>query len=264
MCGRYVSSSPPDEIARYFGVEALGEKLLEANNGTEEGLAPRYNVAPSAQVPVVRVKEARRELDLLHWGLVPFWAKDLRIGNKMINARSETVAEKNAFKRPLKRRRCIVPVDGFYEWETLTTPEQGGGGAGVGKKSSKPKKQPWYITRVDGDVFAIAGLWETWRGPDRDDSEHVESCTMLTGPPNDKMATIHHRMPVVLPPDAWERWLDPDYQDVDELQRLFVAAPSELITMHRVSPEVNNARNRGPQLIEPYEPDEGTLFSAAP
>ena len=234
MCGRFVSSSAPDEIARYFGVDAIGEKVLE----------PNYNTAPSSDVYAIRERDDQRVLDALHWGLVPFWAKDLKIGNRMINARSETVAEKSSFKRAFAKRRCIIPVDGFYEWE---------------KVAGRKHKQPWYIQRRDGDPFAFAGLWEVWRGPDRDGSAEIHSCTIITGAANDSMAEIHDRMPVMLPPDAWDTWLDPDVADIELLGRYLVAAPSELLVKHRVSPEVNNARNRGAHLIEPYEPDSPTL-----
>ncbi|MGI9600535.1 MAG: SOS response-associated peptidase [Acidimicrobiales bacterium] len=239
MCGRFVSSSTPDEIARYFGVDAIGEKVLE----------PNYNTAPSSTIYTVRERDEQRVLDAVHWGLVPFWAKDLKIGNRMINARSETLAEKNAFKRPFAKRRCIIPGDGFYEWE---------------KVPGQKNKQPWYITRRDGDPFAFAGLWERWREPTDDgepdpDVEPLISATIITGSPNESMAEIHHRMPVMLPPDRWDAWLDPEMNDLAELASWFVPAPSELIQKHRVSTEVNNARNRGPHLIEPYEPEAPTL-----
>ena len=234
MCGRFVSASPPDEIAKYFGVDALGEKLLEADE-----YVPNHNVAPTTQILAVRDRvddgDRSRHLDRLHWGLIPFWAKDPSIGNRMINARAETVAEKNSFKRPLQRRRCIIPVDGFYEWWA---------------REGQKKKQPMYITRTDGDMFAFAGLWETWRGPDKDDSTYVESCTIITGAPNDKMAEIHHRMPIMLPPDRWDDWLDPELNDLEQLQSFFVSAPSELIRYHPVSLEVNNARNKGAHLAD--------------
>ena len=231
MCGRFVSSTAPDEIAKYFGVDTVSEQLL----------APNYNTAPSAPVYAVRQRDQERRLDVLHWGLVPIWAKDLRVGNRMINARAETLAEKNAFKRAYAKRRCIIPVDGFYEWEKI-----------AGQKT----KQPWYIYRPDGDPFAFAGLWEIWRGPDRDGSDEVHSCTIITGEPNDSMAEIHHRMPVMLPPDAWDTWLDPEINEFEALAPFLTPAPSALIANHMVSTEVNNARHRGAQLIAAHEPDQ--------
>ncbi|MGY6499650.1 MAG: SOS response-associated peptidase [Acidimicrobiales bacterium] len=227
MCGRYVSSSSPDEIASYFGAVLTAETLVE----------PEYNVAPTRNVWTVFDDGDTRRLDLARWGLVPFWAKDLSIGNRMINARSETVADKNAFKKAFRRQRCIVPADGFFEW----TSEPG-----------RRQKQPWFIHRPDGEPYAFAGLWETWRGPDRD-AEPVRTCTILTGAANEAMAPIHDRMPIMLPPDAWQTWLDPAQQDVEALGRFLVPAPPPLITFHPVSVEVNNARNHGAHLIEPVE-----------
>lgn len=228
MCGRFVSSTPPDELAKYFDVEAVAETVLE----------PDYNVAPSRDIYVVVETGGVRRLDTFRWGLVPFWAKDPSTGNKMINARAESVVEKNAYKHAFKKRRCIIPVDGFYEWRKVP-----------GQKT----KQPYYIQRADGEPLAFAGLWETWRP--KDDTERLtdplRSCTIITGEPNDKMAELHDRMPVMLPPSAWEAWLDPDNDDLDTLGKLLVPAPSELIVMHPVSTQVNNVRENTPELIEP-------------
>jgi len=237
VCGRYVAASAPDQIAAYFDVETLGETLIDPDRTPE----PNYNVAPTTQVPVVyESADSVRRLDLFRWGLVPFWAKDLKIGNKMINARSETAATKNAFRRPLRKRRCIIPADGFFEWQ---------------KVEGHNKKQPIFITRTDGDPFAFAGLYEVWRGPDRD-QEPLFSCTILTGKPNEKMATIHDRMPIMVAPDDWATWLDPAREEVEDLERLFAPAPSELITLTPVSTAVNNSRSSGAQLIDPIPPDE--------
>ncbi|OWY63527.1 hypothetical protein B7486_52620 [cyanobacterium TDX16] len=225
MCGRFVSATTPDEIAKYFDATPEPEALLE----------PSYNVAPTKDVYVVVEDGAVRKLDAFHWGLVPFWAKSPAAGNKMINARAETLAEKSAYKRAFAKRRCIIPADGFYEWA---------------KVEGQKKKQPMYIARTDGEPLAFAGLWEVWRGPENDGSDHLRSCTIITGAANDKMAEIHDRMPVLLPPDAWGTWLDPEVHDLDLLGRLLVPAPSSLITMHPVSTEVNNVRNDGPQLTE--------------
>ena len=229
MCGRYVSTTPPNQLANYFGATLTAEQLVE----------PEYNVAPTRDVWTVFDDGETRRLDLARWGLVPFWAKDLSIGNRMINARAETVAEKNAFKKAFRRQRCIIPADGFYEW---TKPE--------GQKT----KQPWFIHRPDGEPFAFGGLWETWRGPDRSD-EPIRTCTILTGAANEKMAAIHDRMPIMLPPDAWSTWLDPQVDDTDLLGRFLVPAPPELIAFHPVSTEVNNARNHGAHLTDPIQLD---------
>jgi len=234
MCGRFVSATSPDEIAKYFDASTVDEALLE----------PSYNVAPTNDVYVVVEEpgpsgrepgEARvRRVEAFHWGLVPFWAKSPAVGNKMINARAETLAEKGAFKRAFTKRRCIIPADGFYEWAEVP--------------GQKKKKQPMYVERTDGAPFAFAALWEVWRGAENDDSDHLRSTTIITGQPNEKMAEIHDRMPVMLAPEAWETWLDPDVRDLELLGELLVPAPSSLITMHPVSTEVNDVRNDGPQM----------------
>lgn len=225
MCGRFVSATTPDEIAKYFDATPEAEALLE----------PSYNVAPTKDVYVVVDDGTTRKVDAFHWGLVPFWAKSPAVGNRMINARAETLAEKNAYRRAFAKRRCIIPADGFYEWAVV---------------EGQKKKQPMYVQRADGEPLAIAGLWEVWRGPEADGGEVLRSCTIITGEPNEKMAEIHDRMPVLLPPDAWASWLDPELDDLDLLGRLLVPAPSSLIAVHPVSTEVNNVRNDGPQLIE--------------
>jgi putative SOS response-associated peptidase YedK len=224
MCGRFVSSSTPDEIAKYFGVDEVAEAVLE----------PSYNVAPTNDVYTVLEDGGVRRLEAMHWGLVPIWADDPKIGNRMINARAETLADKNAYKHAYRKKRCIIPADGFYEWEKVT-----------GQKA----KQPWYIQAADGRPLAFAGLWEVWRGPDRKGDEVLHSCTIITGAPNEKMAEIHDRMPVILPPERWDTWLDRDQHDTDALDKLLVPAPPQAITLHRVSTEVNNVRNKGHHLI---------------
>jgi len=234
MCGRYVAATPPDELAKYFGAAAPPPDLT---------LAPNHNVAPTQTVYAVRERDGARSLDALHWGLVPFWAKDPKIGNRMINARAETVATKNAFRVALTRRRCIIPADGFYEWRRL--------------EGSK-HKQPMFISRPDGEPFAFAGLWEQWRDKDSPDEEgepfELHSCTIITCEANEAMAKVHDRMPVVLPPGAWDLWLDPAISDAEAATSLLVPAPPSLIRMHPVSTEVNSARNNGAHLIEPAEP----------
>ncbi|MGK2949168.1 MAG: SOS response-associated peptidase [Acidimicrobiales bacterium] len=230
MCGRFVSAAPPDQVAAYFGTEA-----------PEAVLDPGYNVAPTNDVYAVLADGSTRHLDAFHWGLVPSWAKDPKIGSKMINARAETLAEKNAYKASFKRRRCLIPADGFYEWKKHPT-------------EAKGKKQPYFIHRPDGEPYAFAGLWELWRGPEKD-QEPLRSCTIITTSPNEPMAAIHDRMPVILPPDAWDTWLDRGNDDLELLGKLLVPAPPQVITMHPVSTEVNNVRNQGPQLTEEIDPD---------
>lgn len=230
MCGRFVSSSPPDEVAKYFDAEPSPEAALE----------PNYNVAPTTDVYVVRTDGTTRRLGAHHWGLVPFWAKSPSIGNKMINARAKGLADKNAFKNAFRKRRCLVPADGFYEWHKL-----------AGQNS----KQPYFIHRPDQEPLAFAGLWEEWRGPDRDGSQRLRSTTIITTEANDTMATIHDRMPVILPLSAWDEWLDPDNADLDTLGRLLVPAPPEIVSLRPVSTEVGNVRNHGAHLIERAEGD---------
>lgn len=232
MCGRFVSSSPPDEIARYFAVDQMAETLLE----------PNYNVAPTTGVYVVVQHDDHRVLDVFRWGLVPRWAKDPSVGNRMINARVETLATKNAYRYAFRHRRCLVPADGFYEWQVVP-----------GQK----RKQPMFIHRADGDPMAFAGLWETWR-PGTEEGGEVDppvlrSCTIVTGPANEAVAPVHDRMPVLLPPEAWATWLDPELDDTEALASLLVPAPAEIIAMHPVSTEVNNVRNRGAHLVEPVD-----------
>jgi putative SOS response-associated peptidase YedK len=241
MCGRFVSSSPPDELARYFDVEQVSEKV------TEQALDPSYNVAPTNDVYVVLENGGVRRLEAFRWGLIPFWAKDAKVGQKMINARAEGIATKNAYRSSFKKKRCIIPADGFFEWKKVP-----------GQKA----KQPMFIHRQDGEPFAFAGLWELWRPPDAkdDDSAIIRSCTIITGEPNEKVAEIHDRMPVMLPPSAWETWLDPDNDDVDTLGKLLVPAPPELVAIHPVSTAVNNVRQKGPELIEPVERNEDRLL----
>lgn len=237
MCGRYVSSSTPDEIADYFDAEERPEQALD----------PSWNVAPTDDVYVVLEEDGVRRVAEHHWGLVPFWAKSPAIGSKMINARADGLATKGAFKDSFARKRCIVPADGFYEWQAVP-----------GHKV----KQPYLITRRTGEPLAFAGLWSSWRPPSSDGSERLRSTTIITTTPNDLMATLHDRMPVILPASAWAEWLDPDNHDVEDLARLLVPAPEDVLTLRPVSTEVNSVRNQGPHLIDPVEPPavQGSLL----
>ena len=240
MCGRYVSATPPDQLARYFGAESVVEARKSSDS---EEFVGNFNVAPTQGVFTVYETQGERWLDRFHWGLVPFWAKDPKIGSRMINARAETIAEKNSFKRPFAKKRCIIPADGFYEWKRV---------------EGQKRKQPMYLTTIDESPFAFAGLWEVWKDSNTldQDGEPLElySCTIITGEPNEKVADVHDRMPVMLPPDAWDTWLDRDNHDVDALQELLVPAPAELIQLRMVSTDVNNVRNNNPSLIDEAEP----------
>ncbi len=228
MCGRFASTTPPDKLAAYFGAEA---PQLE----DDESIDPDYNVAPTRDVPTVRIRNDDRKLDYLRWGLVPRWAKDLRIGSKMINARAETVATKNSFRSAFKKRRCLVVADGFYEWKRLDS----------------KTKQPMYIHRADGDPLAFAGLFERWT--DGEQHREIHTCTIITTTPNQTMSPIHDRMPVLLAPNRWEEWLDPDNDDTDSLQQLLVPAPDELLDTYAVADLVNNVRNNEPSLLTPVQ-----------
>ncbi len=236
MCGRFVSSSSPDKIADFFGASFEGEEL-----------GANFNVAPTNDVyAVVADGEGGRHLQAYRWGLVPSWAKDLKIGAKMINARAETLGEKPAFKGLFRKHRLIVPMDGFYEWQA------GAGGDGALTKAGKPVKTPMFIHRRDGEPLAVAGLWAAWKEPGSEpDAAWLHSCTVITTSANTTMAPVHDRMPVLLPRRAWEEWLDPRNQDMAALQRLLVPAPDDLLTMHAVDVAVNSVRNKGPELIAP-------------
>ncbi len=239
MCGRFVSATPPDQVAAYFGAEPPSEG---ATSGEWEA---NFNVAPTTGVYVVRDDGSVRRVEAMRWGLVPFWAKDPSIGSKMINARSETVAEKSAFRNAFRKKRCIVPADGFYEWKKLGGP----------KVSGRPAKQPMYVHRADGEPLAFAGLWEVWRDPTAPDTE-LHSCTILTTSANATMRPVHDRMPVILPPSAWDAWLDPAPADAETLGKLLVPAPDNLLELQPVSTDVNNVRNRGPHLLDPVDPSD--------
>lgn len=229
MCGRFVSTSSPEDLADYFGAVAPAEAASE----------PNHNVAPTTDILVVAEDETARHITAMHWGLVPFWAKDPGIGSRMINARAETLAEKNAFKQAFRRRRCLIPVDGFYEWRAVP---------------GQRRKQPYFIHRPDGEPYAFAGLWERWRRPAADGGDTLTSATIITTGANRAMSEVHHRMPAILPPTAWDLWLDPSVDDTLLLGSLLVPAPDSLITMHPVSLDVGNVRNKGAYLTDAVEP----------
>jgi putative SOS response-associated peptidase YedK len=238
MCGRYTSTSTTTELATAFGVEEVK---------TDE-LPLRYNVAPTQ--PVYAVAERRvergapiRQLGTFRWGLVPSWAKDPSVGARMINARSETVASRSAYRDALVRRRCIIPADGFYEWQVT--------GDGRGQRH----KVPHFIRHRDGTSLAFAGLWEVWRRDPGGDP--LRSCVVITTTANELLAPLHNRMPVVLSPDAWDSWLDRANDDVEALRRLLVPAPAADFEAYPVGPLVNNVANDGPELVWPATPPEG-------
>jgi putative SOS response-associated peptidase YedK len=205
-------------------------------------LAPRYNIAPTQPILAVANDHADR-YDHFFWGLVPSWAKDPTIGAKMCNARAETLAQRNAFKNAYRRRRCVVPADGFYEWKPT----------GDGKT-----RQPMYVRRKDGQPFGLAGLWETWQD---DKGNELRSATIITTRPNELMAQLHDRMPVMLHEKDLKRWLDPaEHVHPEALDDLLVPYPADAMEAYPVSKQVNSPRNEGPELIKPVEPERTTLF----
>jgi putative SOS response-associated peptidase YedK len=232
MCGRFVSTTPAAVLAERFHV---------AEVRTDE-LGERYNVAPTDPVyAVAESKDGIRRLGTFKWGLVPFWAKDPKVGSRMINARVETLTSK--FKRTLERRRCLIPADGFYEWQ---------------EREGKRPKQPFFIHRGDAEPMAFAGLWEVWHDPDDPDGEPLRTCSIITTDANQVVARTHDRMPVMLPEAAWSEWLDVAQHDVDRLQALLVPEPAARLEVYPVSTDVNSVRNDGPHLLEPLEGHEPT------
>lgn len=234
MCGRFTLRSSGQELVKHFDLAEM--PLFE----------PRYNIAPTQPAPVVRADAAsgRRSLDWLRWGLVPSWAKDVGIGNQLINARGETLASKPAFRHAFRRRRCLVVADGFYEWQ-----RQG------------KRKQPFYITAADGAPLAFAGLWERWTPPDaltRGAPSAVESCTIVTTSASDCMRALHDRMPVILPPDVWPAWLDPALDNPAALQELLGRCAGADLVSHPVDALVNNPSHDSPRCIEPLADDGGS------
>jgi putative SOS response-associated peptidase YedK len=262
VCGRYASARPARELAEVFGVSAAA---------VEGELSADYNVAPTkpvlavverrprpdddaagggdalgsadagrgrAQPPGAERADPERRLMVMRWGLVPSWAKDPSIGNRLVNARAETVAEKPAFRRAFARRRCLLPADGYYEWWNPETPGR--------------RKQPFFIHPRDGSVLALAGLYEFWR-PD-EDADWLVTCTVLTTSAPDEVGRIHPRAPLTVGPDDWERWLDPEVPG-EQVAGLLVPAVPGVLDAYPVSTAVNNVRNNGPDLLDPIEAD---------
>jgi putative SOS response-associated peptidase YedK len=229
MCGRARLSSDVSEIKLVFSIPP---------ERPTPNVPANWNAAPTEDLPVIRydARAGQRSLDAMRWGLVPFWAKDPKIGDRMINARADKLLTSNAFKRPFERKRCIVPADGFYEWQKL---------------EGKRTKQPWFIRRRDGEPLAFAGLWETWHDPnEEDDAAPLRSCVIITTDPNELLAPIHDRMPVVLPESEWDTWLDVENHDVAALRKLLVPFPAGELEAWAVSTRVNKADNNGPELLD--------------
>ena len=223
MCGRFALFTASDRLAQQFSAR------LDA------GLPPRYNIAPTQAVLALRDDgDGDRTLNALHWGLIPHWAKDRAIGNKMINARSETAHEKPAFRDAFRKRRCLIAADSFYEWQR-----------------SKTAKQPFYIGMKDRQPFCFAGLWAEWR----DGEQTITSCTILTTEAGAAFKPIHHRMPIILPEDRYDDWLNPASQQVEPLQKLLEPLAEDRLDSWPVSTHVNNPRHDDPSCIEPLTDD---------
>jgi putative SOS response-associated peptidase YedK len=219
MCGRFALKTPPKVIQEHFH---LPETIV---------LSPRYNIAPSQDVAVIRQLSDSypRQLDMLYWGLIPHWSKDMKSGYKLINARAETLTEKPTFRTPFKKRRCLIAADGFYEW-----------------KHEGTTKQPYYVQLKNGSLFGFAGLWEAWKGPD---GNAIASCTIITTEPNELIRSIHGRMPVILQPEQYDTWLQDSY-DEKTLQQLLAPYPPDEMIAYQVSTEVNSPKNDTPACLE--------------
>jgi putative SOS response-associated peptidase YedK len=223
MCGRFVQAQDPSDYADFFS----------ARVSLTESLKQSWNVAPTDQVYAVAEHDGERRLGSFRWGLVPWFAKDIKVGARHINARAETVDTTAAFKRSFQNRRCIIPADGFYEWE----------------RRSDGSKLPHYIHAADGSPLAFAGLWGSWRDQE---GGRITSCTIITTDPNELVGRLHDRMPVVLAKGDWDRWLDPGFGDPETLRATLRPPPSEALAEHAVSSLVNDVKNNAPQLTEPW------------
>jgi putative SOS response-associated peptidase YedK len=220
MCGRYAVTSAPEAIRALFGYSE------------QPNFPPRYNVAPTQPIAIVRLIEGRRQFALVRWGLLPSWVKDPGNFTLLINARGESLTEKPAFRAAVKRRRCLIPADGFYEW-----------------KAAGPRKQPYYVRAKSGAPLAFAGLWETWTGPN---GEEMETAAIVTTRANRTLAPIHERMPVVVPPEAFDLWLDCAKVDAETAAALIAPAADDLLEAYEVSTAVNRTANDNARLVEPW------------
>jgi putative SOS response-associated peptidase YedK len=232
MCGRYMVISSPEAIRRLFGYPE------------QPNFPPRYNVAPTQPVPIVRIVEGQRQFALVRWGLIPPWVKDPRKFALLINARGESVNDRAAFHYAMRRRRCLVPADGFYAWK-----DEGG------------RKRPYCVRPRQGGPIAFAGLWETWMGPN---GEEMETAIIITTAAKGELARLHERMPVIVPPDAFDLWLDCGKVDaITAAAALFAPAPQGLLEAYEISPAVNHTANDGPNLIEPAAAQQQPVPPAA-
>jgi putative SOS response-associated peptidase YedK len=223
VCGRFSQQRPASELAEIFAAEPLVDEL-----------GPRYNVAPTDEAYVVVQRAERRAVMAYRWGLIPHWAENAKSASRMFNARSETLTRSPAFADALRRKRCLVPVDGFYEWQRI-----------------EGRRQPFTIGRADGAPLALAGLWSGWRDPAVD--RVVRTFTIITTGPNDQLRWLHDRMPVVVPRSSWDLWLDPELSDPSELGALFEPSDEFRLRIDPVRDLVNNVRNDGPELVQPID-----------
>jgi putative SOS response-associated peptidase YedK len=232
MCGRYTVTSAPAALRALFGY------------AEQPNFPPRYNIAPTQPIAIVRLADGKRQFALVRWGLLPSWVKDPKIFTLLINARGESVVDKPAFRAAMKRRRCLIPADGFYEWQAI-------GG----------RKRPFYVHAKSGAPLAFAGLWETWTGPN---GEELDTAAIVTTRANKSLEPIHARMPVIIAPEAFELWLNSDKVDADTAAALIQPAPKELLEAHEISPAVNRTANDNPKLIEPADANVSTEPAARP
>jgi putative SOS response-associated peptidase YedK len=226
MCGRYVQYTPINELAAMFDASIY-----------VDAWRPRYNITPGSMVLACRLRDdGQRDIVALHWGLIPSWSKDRKLGFRTINARAETVADKPAFRAAFKRRRCLIPADGYYEW-----------------RATESGKQPYFFSSRDGRPLAFAGLWEQWT--DKETGEQLQSCTIIVTDANQRLRSIHDRMPVVLGVDDYATWLDPESNDRERLLALLQPADLDAIEAYAVDRRVNSPANDDPSLIEPIPAD---------
>jgi len=225
MCGRFVQYSPIETFQQIFNIGTVSLEVI-----------PNYNVTPTQKILTIIKHDNENKLEKLHWGLVPFWAKDVTIGSRMINARAETVSQKPSFRNAFRKRRCLIPVDGFYEW-----------------KGEKGNKQPYYVFIPSGEPFAFAGLWETWTDQKSDEESVYNSCTIITTGASESIREIHHRMPAILAPESHEKWLNTDIQDSIELQAIIDDDLIYDMKYYPVSTLVNSVKNNDPNCIKPID-----------
>jgi putative SOS response-associated peptidase YedK len=232
MCGRYTLTSAPEALRALF-------RYAEQPN-----FPPRYNIAPTQPVPIVRFVDGKRQFALVRWGLLPSWVKDPKAFSLLINARGESVIGKPAFRAAMKRRRCLIPADGFYEWQ-----------------KAGERKRPFFVRAKDGAPLAFAGLWESWQGPN---GEEMETAAIVTTRANKTLAPIHERMPVVVPPEAFDLWLDTANVDATTAAALIAPARDDLLEAHEISTAVNRTANDNAKLIEPVVPGQPAAAEPKP